>query len=163
MKIFKFKLFLIILELGRINGKFTFVTIKDVVKCTAKLLILGLIFAGTPAIGRLFVLGTIVEKDSLDPMSCRYVTSFLYISFIAFHFIVQFMQRHRRTHTGEKRFQCPECGKRFMRSDHLSKHIKTHSKLRTVKLHIDSIDFIHYQFYFNRALLRTVRRSMLTR
>lgn len=27
---------------------------------------------------------------------------------------------------GEKRFECPECSKRFMRSDHLSKHIKTH-------------------------------------
>lgn len=27
---------------------------------------------------------------------------------------------------GEKRFACPECPKRFMRSDHLSKHIKTH-------------------------------------
>ena len=36
------------------------------------------------------------------------------------------LQRHRRTHTGEKRFQCPECQKKFMRSDHLSKHIKTH-------------------------------------
>lgn len=36
------------------------------------------------------------------------------------------LQRHRRTHTGEKRFQCPDCMKRFMRSDHLSKHLKTH-------------------------------------
>jgi uncharacterized Zn-finger protein len=27
---------------------------------------------------------------------------------------------------GEKRFQCGECSKRFMRSDHLSKHLKTH-------------------------------------
>ncbi|XP_041259530.1 LOW QUALITY PROTEIN: transcription factor Sp9 [Onychostruthus taczanowskii] len=28
---------------------------------------------------------------------------------------------------GEKRFACPVCNKRFMRSDHLSKHIKTHN------------------------------------
>lgn len=30
------------------------------------------------------------------------------------------------TISGEKKFACPECPKRFMRSDHLSKHIKTH-------------------------------------
>ncbi|XP_010223949.1 PREDICTED: transcription factor Sp1-like, partial [Tinamus guttatus] len=33
--------------------------------------------------------------------------------------------QRERTHTGEKKFACPECPKRFMRSDHLSKHIKT--------------------------------------
>ena len=27
---------------------------------------------------------------------------------------------------GEKKFTCTECPKRFMRSDHLSKHLKTH-------------------------------------
>ncbi|CAF4821015.1 unnamed protein product, partial [Rotaria socialis] len=26
----------------------------------------------------------------------------------------------------EKRFACQMCGKRFMRSDHLNKHVKTH-------------------------------------
>nr|XP_008117441.1 PREDICTED: transcription factor Sp9 [Anolis carolinensis] len=34
---------------------------------------------------------------------------------------------HLWTHTGEKRFACPVCNKRFMRSDHLSKHIRTHN------------------------------------
>ena len=30
--------------------------------------------------------------------------------------------------SGEKRFQCPGCLKKFMRSDHLSKHMKIHEK-----------------------------------
>ncbi|XP_058867676.1 transcription factor Sp4-like isoform X2 [Acipenser ruthenus] len=36
------------------------------------------------------------------------------------------MEMASRSLAGEKRFECPECSKRFMRSDHLSKHIKTH-------------------------------------
>merc|ERR1711915_677953 len=43
------------------------------------------------------------------------------------------LQRHRRTHTGEKRFQCPGCLKKFMRSDHLSKHLKTHGKMESIE------------------------------
>ena len=29
--------------------------------------------------------------------------------------------------TGEKRFICKWCSKKFMRSDHLTKHMKTHA------------------------------------
>uniref|UniRef100_A0A1A9ZX95 C2H2-type domain-containing protein n=1 Tax=Glossina pallidipes TaxID=7398 RepID=A0A1A9ZX95_GLOPL len=36
-----------------------------------------------------------------------------------------------RTHTGEKRFECMQCTKRFSRNDHLSKHLATHVKQMT--------------------------------
>ena len=36
------------------------------------------------------------------------------------------------TLTGEKKFVCPECSKRFMRSDHLAKHIKTHQNKKGI-------------------------------
>lgn len=32
------------------------------------------------------------------------------------------------THTGEKRHQCPTCGKRFTKSHHLKSHLNTHLK-----------------------------------
>ena len=38
------------------------------------------------------------------------------------------LSRHRRAHTGEKKFGCGFCGHRFVRSDHLDKHVKRHMK-----------------------------------
>lgn len=40
------------------------------------------------------------------------------------------LARHERKHTGVKPFGCTLCGKKFTRSDHLSKHVKIHFKPR---------------------------------
>lgn len=42
------------------------------------------------------------------------------------------LSRHRRTHTGEKKFVCPVCDRRFMRSDHLTKHTRRHMTTKKI-------------------------------
>jgi len=129
----------------------TYAIFLGVTRCMERLHIYGHICDGIRERDLLSAVGYFVENDSHAPTNCRYWN---YV--ITRHYNVQLsftccinrvpfdvlsisgtvetclfqLQRHRRTHTGEKRFQCPECSKKFMRSDHLSKHIKTHTKQR---------------------------------
>ena len=71
------------------------------------------------------------------------------------------LSRHRRAHTGEKRFGCRFCGHRFVRSDHLDKHVKRHIKrMKQSPCNIETTlnpDFSNPKWVQNKAFLESVQ------
>lgn len=53
----------------------------------------------------------------------RWPRTFVWTWLLRNHSTLTFVSSHV---TGDKRFECSQCQKRFMRSDHLTKHYKTH-------------------------------------
>lgn len=62
----------------------------------------------------------LVIDDMLNPLQMNSASNYLWNCFLSLSL------------AGEKKFVCPECSKRFMRSDHLAKHIKTHQNKKGV-------------------------------
>lgn len=46
---------------------------------------------------------------------------------VSMAFISSLCRLHLRVHHDDKRYECDECGKTFIRHDHLTKHKKIHS------------------------------------
>lgn len=53
---------------------------------------------------------------------------------------LEFLKRHQLQHTGEKKYKCTECKRRFARKDYLAGHMRSHAyraelqKLKAIKL-----------------------------
>ena len=60
---------------------------------------------------------------------------------------------------GDKRLQCPECSKRFMRSDHLSKHIRTHNTKRHQQLMGEAVTSTQGEGHTHTHSLRTSKQE----
>jgi len=150
----------------------TYAISLGVTRCMERLHIFGRICDGIQERDLLYAVGYFVENGSHGLTNCRYWNYVIirhncvqlpftyHINRVTFDVpsisgtvsacLFQ-LQRHRRTHTGEKRFQCPECSKKFMRSDHLSKHIKTHTKQRIT---VRTRKLFTYNTYSKRSLCK---------
>lgn len=62
-------------------------------------------------------------NDKAKKYSCRFCSS-------NFDYKRSCDRHEKSIHTGERRFQCPECPNRYSRSDHLKSHLRTHENQR---------------------------------
>eukprot|EP00117_Sycon_ciliatum_P017978 scpid75693/ scgid16766/ Zinc finger protein 358 len=97
-------------------------------------------------------------EDPANPTSknrhhCRYCTKSFHRSFC--------LKRHERRHTGEKPFNCHECGKRFSDRSNLLQHERSrHSEARTYVCTACLKQFAQYNYL--RRHLRSVHRNKLS-